>query len=440
MLVYPSPRLAVLVIVLIAAAGCGYFWAAIFDYAALAALLLGLVALFDLLQTARALSGKLELRREFPTATTVAQVREGRHVLDNRSRLPVVCRAYEDSFTHMRKELPTRWQHVRPRGTAMWPLRLTIMRRGEQDLGGAGLRVLAGLGLWVLQYRFALRDKVRVYPLIEELTKGDLFAHRRKLWGLGQHRSRKFGRGTEFEQLRDYTPDDEFRQVNWKATARKGAPVVNQFQVEQARDLMLLVDCGRLMHTEIDGRPRLDRYLDAATHLAYLALSQRDRVGLIAFDAELRKFVAPSRSARQLDNLIDAMFDLQPRFVESDYSLALSTLKAHQPKRGMVVLFTDLLDSISSRLALANLSRLARTHLPVVVILDDPQVARMAEQDVAESADAYMKASAEQFISEKRNTLTHLRTRGCLIVNVTASRLNGAVVDQYLQVKARNML
>ncbi len=163
-------------------------------------------------------------------------------------------------------------------------------------------------------------------------------------------------------------------------------------------------------------------------------------MGLVAFDAEVRRFIAPGRRPRQLDNLIDAMFDLQPRFVESDYALAVTTIKTRQPKRGLVVLFTDLVDSISSRNAVANLSRLARTHLPVVVILDDPSIGKIADAPVVDSTDAYTKAAAEQFMAEKRRTLSHLRTRGCLIVNVAAPRLNTAVVDQYLQVKARNLL
>jgi uncharacterized protein (DUF58 family) len=184
----------------------------------------------------------------------------------------------------------------------------------------------------------------------------------------------------------------------------------------------------------------MDRYLDAAAHLGYLALSQKDRVGLIAFDTEVRKYVAPNRGPRQLEDLIDAMFDLQPRFVESDYARAVSMLKAHHPKRGMVVLFTDLVDSLSSRRAIANLSRLARTHLPVVVILDDPAIPALARAPVHELADVYIKGAAEQFITEKQRTLSHLQTRGCLIVNVAATRLKGAVVDQYLQIKARNLL
>ena len=161
----------------------------------------------------------MELVREFPRTITVAQPRKGYHVLHNNSRIPIKARIYEDSYPHITKQYNTKLQRVLALSKIRWPVRITVDKRGEQPLGGAGLRVTAGLGLWVLQYRFEWDDEVRVYPLIEELARGDLFAHRRKLWGLGQHRSRKYGRGTEFEQLREYTPDDEYRSMNWKATA-----------------------------------------------------------------------------------------------------------------------------------------------------------------------------------------------------------------------------
>jgi uncharacterized protein (DUF58 family) len=211
-------------------------------------------------------------------------------------------------------------------------------------------------------------------------------------------------------------------------------------QVEQSRDTILLLDCGRHMRTEIAGRPRLDRYLDAAAHLAYLALNQRDRVGLLAFDERVIRFVAPGRRPRQMDDIINAMFDLEARFVESDYAGAVSALKRRQPKRGLVILFTELIDSVSSRRAILNLTRLARTHLPVIVVLDDPAVRDMAELDAVRADDVYIKAAAEQFLAEKRHTLQSLRNNGCLIVNVTAERLNAQLVNQYLQVKARNLL
>ena len=440
MLAYPSPRLAALGALLCALAAAGYFWPPAFDCAIIGTAVVVIAAAMDLSLTARALRGRLQLIRVFPSTVTVARPRRGQHALSNRSALAVKCRVYEDVFPQFDKQYSQRWQRAGARSEAAWPLTITARQRGEQELGGAGLRVTAGFGLWVLQYRCEWRESVRVYPLIEELADVDLFAHRRRLWGVGQHQSRKFGRGTEFDSLREYTPDDEYRAINWKASARRDAPVVNQWQVEQARDLMLLIDCGRLMHTEIGGRPRLDRYLDAAVQLAYLAIAQKDRVGLLAFDAEVRRYVAPARRPRQLDELIEAMFDLKPRFVESDYALAITTLKSRQPKRGLVVLFTDLVDSVSSRLAVANLARLARTHLPVVVVLDDPAIPVLAGAPALELSDAYVKGAAEQFIAEKRRTLQSLRTHGCIIVNTAAERLNATLVNQYLQVKARNLL
>jgi uncharacterized protein (DUF58 family) len=426
---------------LVALAAVGYFWPPAWDIAGVAALFLLLVLGVDLWATTTALrGGKLTVTREFPQVVTVARPRDGAHLLRNASRLPLHIRIYEDQHPLITKEASAKWQLVPPGKELRLPLRIVFQRRGEQDLGGAGLRLTAGFGLWVLQLRQQWTQPVRVYPLIEELTKGDLFAHRRRLWGIGQHQSRKFGRGTEFDRLREYTPDDEYRLINWKATARAGKPVVNQMQVEQSRDLLLLLDCGRLMNTEIGGRPRLDRYLDAAAHLAYLALGQKDRVGLLAFDQQVRRWIPPGHRARQLDSLIDAMFDLQPRFVESDYAAAVTELKHRQAKRGMVVLFTELIDSVSSKRAIANLARLARTHLPVIVILDDPAVPALAHKPAGVPADAFVKAAAEQFLAEKRKTLQTLRNSGCFIVNTAAERLNTDLVNQYLEVKARNLL
>lgn len=418
----------------------GYLWPQAFMLARAGAGVLVVVMLLDLWFSARALYGKLKLVRDYPVNTTVARPRKGWHRIENSSRIRIRARVYEDSLPLIDKDVDPAWKSIGPRSSLRLPLSITVHKRGEVPLGGASLRLLAGLGLWILQYRFEPGNVARVYPLIEELVRGDLFAHRRRLYGIGQHQSKKFGRGTEFDQLREYSPDDEYRMINWKATARAGKPVVNQYQVEQSRDLMLLVDTGRLMHTEIAGRPRLDRYLDAAVHLAYLALNQRDRVGMIVFDNEVRRYVAPGHRPRQLDDLIEAVFDLEPRFVESDYGRAVTTLKHRQPKRGLAVLFTDLVDSISSKAAVAHLSRLARTHLPVICILDDPQVPAMAAAPAESLDDAYTKAAAEKFISEKRRTLQQLRTRGCLIVNVAADRLNASLVNQYLEVKARNML
>ena len=440
MLAFPSPRTGALCLALVMIATGGYFVPLLFTVALAGSGLFLILSLTELSMNLNLLPGKVLLTREMPGIVTVALPRHGKLLVANNSRLLVSYRIYEDSLPGVEKRYTSAWRKLAAGAQHTEPLAVTVHERGEQDLGGAGLRVVAGLGLWVLQLRYAGHAPLRVYPLIEELSRGDLFAHRRRLYGIGQHFSRKYGRGTEFDQLKDYTPDDEYRNINWKATARRGMPVVNQYRVEQSRDLLLLLDCGRLMNMEIAGRPRLDRYLDAAAQLAYIALSQKDRVGLIAFDTEVRAFVPPGRVARQMDNLIDAMFDLRPQFVESDYARAITELKARSPKRGMAVLFTDLLDSVSSRYAVANLARLARTHLPVVVILDDPAVERIASTPVRTVQDVYDRVAGEQFISDKQRTLTQLKAQGCLIINVAAERLNAAVVDEYLQIKARNLL
>jgi uncharacterized protein (DUF58 family) len=440
MLAFPSARLATGATLLVLMGFAGLFSTQVALIAVVLALLLLVVAVADLLLALRVVRGKLSVSWELPETITVATEFHGAQVIYNATRLPLRMRLAEDTLPGIRKVYNDQWQTLDAGETKKQNLSIWINERGYRGLGGAGIRVVAGLGLWVLQLRFERDDKVKVYPQIGELAAGDLFAHRRRLWGLGQHRSQRFGRGTEFDQLREYTPDDEYRHINWKATARYGKPIVNQYKVEQARDLVMLIDSGRLMHTEIEGRPRLDRYLDAAMRLAYLAFSQKDRVGLIAFDNEIQRTVRPQRHHSGIAPLTDATFDLLPRFVESDYGRAVSTLRRIAPKRGLAVLFTDLVDSISSSRAVQALRHLSRTHLPVIVVLDDPAIDALATEPACNVDDAFIKGAAEQFITEKQHTLATLQRYGCLIVNTAASSLNTAVLNQYLTIKARNLL
>lgn len=440
MVAFPSARLATGATLLVLMGFAGLLSAQISIIVVILALLFLVVAIVDLLLALRLLRGRISVSWELPETITVATEFHGAQVLENESRLPVRVRLAEDILSYIRKVYNDSWQTLDAYKSKKQDMSVWVNERGYCALGGAGLRVIAGLKLWVLQFRFDHGNKVKVYPQIGELAAGDLFAHRRRLWGLGQHRSQRFGRGTEFDQLREYTPDDEYRFINWKATARFGKPIVNQYKVEQSRDLVMLIDCGRLMHTEIQGRPRLDRYLDAAMRLAYLAFSQKDRVGLIAFDNEIQRIVRPQRHHKGIAPLTDATFDLLPRFVESDYGKAVSTLRRIAPKRGLAVLFTDLVDSISSNRAVQALKHLAGTHLPVVVVLDDPAIGALAIEPAGSVGDAYIKGAAEQFITEKMHTLATLQQFGCLIVNVAAAQLNTALLNQYLLVKARNLL
>ena len=180
--------------------------------------------------------------------------------------------------------------------------------------------------------------------------------------------------------MRDYQPDDDIRQVNWAATARTGRPMSNQYRIEQDRDVVCLLDSGRLMSAPIGDRTRLDAALDALAAVALVADELGDRSGVIAFDSEIRRRVATGR--RNSDAVIGAVFDLEPRAIDTDYEIAFHLVGS--AKRALVVVFTDLLDEAAARSLVAAVPVLARRHAVVVASVRDPDVER--GQDRAERA------------------------------------------------------
>ena len=213
------------------------------------------------------------------------------------------------------------------------------------------------------------------------------------------------GASTEFERLRDYVPDDEFRRINWKATARRGQPIVNQFEAERSQNLVILLDAGRSMAALAEARGRgqcldgderddldagltqLDYALNAALLLAYVASMRGDRVALLAYADDVRAFVPPQRGRRALLATVQTLYNLRAEPVEPDHGRAFDFLGKRNLRRSLVVLFTDLADRESSTSLASHVLRAARHHLVVCVTLGDPNVRRPAAQ-VARSTAA----------------------------------------------------
>ena len=178
------------------------------------------------------------------------------------------------------------------------------------------------------------------------------------------------GLGTDFESIRDYSPDDDLRQINWRATDRTGRPMSNQFRVEQDREVMLLIDAGRLMAAPLDDRTRLDAAVDAAVTVALVADVVGDRCGVVAFDDGIRRRLPPRRAGG--DAVVRALFDLEPRPVDADYELAFQTVEG--AKRSLIVIFCDLLEEAAARPLVDAVPVLARRHVVLVASVRDPDL------------------------------------------------------------------
>jgi len=313
---------------------------------------------------------------------------------------------------------------------------LVARRRGRLELAPATLRARGPLGLATCDHEAGETQELLVYPDLPAARRLAL-AVRTGSFRESGHRSRgPLGLGTEFESIRDYLPDDDIRQVNWPATVRMGRPMSNQYRVEQDRDVICMIDCGRLMAAPLMNATRLDLAIDAATAVGLVADELGDRCGTVAFDTVVHRRLAPRR--RGGDALVRAVFDLQPAPVDSDYELAFATVAS--AKRALVIVFTDLIEEVAARSLIEAVPVLARRHEVVVAGVLDPDLDAAVGARPEHVLDVYRAAAALDVLAARERAAARVRGAGARVLETPPAGLARAAVAAYLSAKSRARL
>jgi uncharacterized protein (DUF58 family) len=311
---------------------------------------------------------------------------------------------------------------------------LTPRRRGRHTLPAVALRTPGPLGFGAWQHRAAGEQELTVYPDLPSARRLALAVREGRFRDPGVRTRGPVGLGTEFERVRDYQPDDDIRQVNWRATARLGRPMSNQHRVEQDQEVVIVVDVGRLMAAPLDDRTRLDAALDAATALALVADELGDRCGAFAFDDAIRRRIRPGRATG--GDVIRATFDLEPSGRDADYELAFRTVGGG--KRALVVVLTDLLDTAAARALVDAVPVLTRRHAVLIASARDPDVERLA--DPGATTDPSMNAAARALLDARTEAAAAVRGAGAQVIEAPPPALGAACVRAYLYAKSRRRL
>jgi uncharacterized protein (DUF58 family) len=312
---------------------------------------------------------------------------------------------------------------------------LTGWHRGVHTLGPVVLRSTGPLGLASVDHVAGDTDEVTVIPDLPRARRLAAARRRGRTSDEGRIRAR-LGLGTEFEAIRDYTPDDDIRRGNWVATARVGRPMSNQYRVDENRDVMLAVDAGRLMASPIGDLTRLDIALDAAAVLAVAAEESGDRVGALAFEAKVSRQLSPGR--RNADAVVRALFDLEPTEVESDYERAFFAVG--RQKRALVVLFTDIVDEAAARTLISAVPILLRRHPVLIASCSDPDLAAAVSTPPDDVRQVMRAAVALDVLASKARSVTLLTKLGADVVEAHPRSLGPACVRSYLRMKQRARL
>ncbi len=340
-------------------------------------------------------------------------------------------------IARIREPDPTRISTGRP---ARVITRVRPSQRGRFALGDVHARIASQLGLAERAIRFIVPLDVRVVPGLSEMAAAAKVLRRAAQREAGLRRTRMRGQGTSFESLREYVRGDDPRHVDWKSSARHAKLICRQYEVERSQTLLFMIDAGRWMTSEVDGLTRLDRVLNAALLLAHVATRRDDRIGVIVFDREVRRFVPPGKGRAAVERMMEAVFDVEAQLVESDYRRAFAHLAARHRKRSLLVLFTDVLSRDQSRIVMEECQRSAGRHLPLVVTLRDVELDELAARVPSNSSAAYRVAAAEELLLEREQALAVMRRSGVHVLDVPPKLLAPSIVDRYLELKSRMLL
>lgn len=316
---------------------------------------------------------------------------------------------------------------------------LTPGQRGVYTFGVLQLYAASPLRLLRRRYQTDGSSTAKVYPSfarLKEFRKQALGESRMA----GSGKIRKIGHSMEFEQIKEYVNGDDIRSLNWKATARKGSLMMNTFTDTRQQQICCIIDKGRSMMMPFDGLSLLDYAINAAMALSYIALQKQDHAGLITLTENELEFLAPDRHPRQFRLIREALYLQQTRFLESNFETLQLCIARRISQRSLLVLFTNFETMAAMERQLPYLRQIARRHLLCVVFFENTELSQLSHQKAASVKDIYLQTIASRFDFEKRQIVKELRRHGILAVLTKPKELSSRIIDQYLELKSRQMV
>ena len=318
----------------------------------------------------------------------------------------------------------------------------TVMpkNRGSYEFGNINIRYLSKLKLFKRQTRIAQNMRVRVYPNLLELKKYMILARRGRFTETGLKHSKLYGEGMRFESLRDYLPDDDYRRINWNATARAGYPISEEYESERSQNVTIMLDCGRMMTAKVNGVSKLDYAINSVLMLSYVCCLKGDKVGLVVFSGDVEVCLPPRGGKRQLYRMVEALYDISPKMQQPGYEKAFTLVESKLRKRSLIVIFTDLIDAETSKTLTVYLPKLRAHHLTLCITMRDFELWRLADEMPDTVEGVYQKAVAGQLLLEQQSIINRLQQRGVLILDATPENISVAAINRYLELKGKNLI
>jgi uncharacterized protein (DUF58 family) len=317
---------------------------------------------------------------------------------------------------------------------------LLPVERGEYHFGKVKVYMATQLGFIERMFECAEEITIPVYPSFIQMRKFRLHAETVQTKEAGNRRLRKIGQSMEFEQIKEYVRGDDVRNINWKATARKGGLMINAYTDEKSQQVYCVIDKGRLMKMPFQGLSLLDYAINSSLVLCNVALYRQDKFGMISFNNKMGSVLAADRKPMQLEKVLQLLYNQQTAFLESDFELLYTRIRATIKQRSLIVLFTNFESLTGLHRQMPYLKRIAKYHLLLVVFFENTELKDVTNQPVNDIEDLYVKTIAGKYMHEKQMIVKELQNAGILSILSAPQQLTVNTINKYIEIKVRQAI
>ncbi len=325
----------------------------------------------------------------------------------------------------------------------LFKLPLTATQRGRFLLSLIMIATPSRLGFWEMRQSRTLTTEIRVYPDLkaERKTMAALFLPK---YAIGIHSRRQVGQGREFEKLREYQPGDSLDMIHWKATAKRHLPMSKVYQVERVQEVYVIIDSARLSGQPLHGtagEQRLETFIKAALVMGMATQNQGDLFGLLTFSHKVDTFLRAKGGKAHFNGCRDHLYMLEAQSVTPDFRELTVFIRQRLKKRALLVIMTSLDDPILAEELTKSLELITRHHLVIVMVME-PATAQplFANEQVTSLDDIRRKLIGHMQDQALRTIEQDLRHRGVTLIRANNATLSLQMVQQYMSVKARQIL
>ena len=317
---------------------------------------------------------------------------------------------------------------------------LTPTKRGAYSFGQIQVFAASPIHFFTRKFTLDRAVDVPVYPSYLQLRKYQLMAISNRLSEAGVKKIRRFGHSMEFEQIKEYVPGDDYRTLNWKATAKSGQLMVNTYSDEKSQQLYCIIDKGRVMKMPFEGLSLLDYAINASLVVSNVALMKQDKAGIITFSERIGSFLKADKRVLQMQMVLETLYNQKTRYLETDFERLYAVLKTKVTQRSLVILFTNFESLSGMKRQLPYLRKIAGQHLLVTVFFENTELKQVLHQPAENLEAVYTKTIAEQFAYEKRQIVKELNNYGIMSILTAPKDLTVNTLNKYLEIKARNLI